>query len=106
MASMNSSGPMKSSPVSGSLTALLLNRALMFDDHCTVSSEPIRLSFTASLTVVEVGAILDDSILSWPEKCNQLDTEEEDNKAEAATKSARQISSLSVVQGGWLRKWS
>ena len=57
---MNSSWLMYSSPVSGSLTALLKNRDLVWDDSWTGSSEPTRVSLTASLT-----AVILDAIFCW-----------------------------------------
>lgn len=51
MALMNSSGPSERAPVSGSWEAWALNLAFVWVDTCTGSSEPMRLSLTASLTV-------------------------------------------------------
>lgn len=52
---MNSSGPMYSSPDPASLTALELKRAFVWADTCTGSSEPMRVSLTASFTATALG---------------------------------------------------
>lgn len=57
MALMNSSGPMYSSPDPASLTALELKRALVWADTCTGSSEPMRVSLTASFTATALGIV-------------------------------------------------
>lgn len=54
---MNSSGPMDSSPDSASLTALELKRAFVWADTCTGSSEPMRVSLTASFTATALGIV-------------------------------------------------
>jgi hypothetical protein len=55
MASMNWSGPMKSSPVSASFTAWVMKRAFVWTDNWTGSEEPMGLSFLASLTATTLG---------------------------------------------------
>lgn len=54
---MNSSGLIYSSPDSGSLTALELKRAFVWADTCTGSSEPMRVSLTASFTATALGIV-------------------------------------------------
>lgn len=54
---MNSSWPMYSSPDAGSLTALELKRAFVEADTCTGSSEPMRVSLTASFTATALGIV-------------------------------------------------